>query len=233
MAVYMHTNKRNWLDTGPWFLLIAGAIIALWLQLHFNRYLDVDSVSYINIGELYAAGMLRKAVNGYWSPLYSWIIALFIKVGVRPLITCYCMNVAAAVPCFYFIQKTGRRYIKNPVLYALFQLDIIVVLLYYALSELTPDLPGTAATLWFLTILWSDGFYKSYRLPVWAGIAGAVMFFAKSYNFLFVNLLFFILIIAGSRPFTKRKEQRYRQLGLGLLVFWCISLVWIDPHSIH
>lgn len=229
----MHTNKRYWLDAGPWVLLIAGAFTVLWLQFHYNKFIEVDSLSYINIGELYAAGMFQKAVNGYWSPLYSWIIAVFIKVGVRPHVTCYYVNVAAALACFYFMQKYSRRYLKNPVIYLLFQLSIIVLLLFYALSELTPDLMGTAATLWFLTILWSDGFYTSRRLQVWAGIAGAVMFLAKSYNFVFLHGLFILLLVAGAWSSAKRKERRYRAPGLAFLVFWCVSLAWIIPLSIH
>ncbi len=229
----MHTNKRYWLDAGPWVLLIAGAITALWLQFHYNKFIEIDSLSYINIGELYAAGLFQKAINGYWSPLYSWVIAVFIKLGVRPHVTCYYINAAAALACFYFIQKHSRRYLKNPVIYLLFQLCMIVLLLFYALSELSPDLMGTAATLWFLTILWSGGFYTSYRLPVWAGIAGAIMFLAKSYNFVFLHGLFFILLIAGAWSPAKRMERRYQAPGLAFLVFWCVSLVWLVPLSIH
>lgn len=43
-----------------------------------------DGVSYIDIAEAYARGDWRVAVNAYWSPLYSWVLAAFFAASWPP-----------------------------------------------------------------------------------------------------------------------------------------------------
>lgn len=42
-----------------------------------------DLISYLDIGDAYLRGEWRTAINGYWSPLYSWILALSLHI-LRP-----------------------------------------------------------------------------------------------------------------------------------------------------
>lgn len=43
-----------------------------------------DGVSYVEIAEAYARGDGRVAVNAYWSPLYSWVLAAFFAASWPP-----------------------------------------------------------------------------------------------------------------------------------------------------
>lgn len=44
-----------------------------------NRFaMNPDGISYIDIADAYSKGEWQDALNAYWSPLYSWIIALFL-----------------------------------------------------------------------------------------------------------------------------------------------------------
>ncbi len=229
----MPVHKQYWFTTGPWFLFTAGAISGLCLQLYYYKFIDNDTLSYINIAELYAEGRWHDAINGYWSPFYSWLIALFIKCHVQPHITCYCINLVAAAACFYFAGRAGRRYLTNPLFCLLYQLCIIAGLLFYAMSDLTPDLPATAFLCWFLTLLSAPRSGDSSRLWVLTAVAAALSFLAKSYNFLFVNLLFMLLLAAQLWFAGKRRERHYRSTIYSFLLFWAISLAWIIPLSLH
>ena len=35
-----------------------------------------DGISYMDIGDAFSLGQLSEVVNAYWSPLYSWVLAL-------------------------------------------------------------------------------------------------------------------------------------------------------------
>src|SRR6266516_3640234 len=59
--------------------LILGAAEA-WAT-RFSR--NPDGISYLDIGDAYWRGDWHNAINAYWSPLYSLILGLFIKV-LRP-----------------------------------------------------------------------------------------------------------------------------------------------------
>jgi hypothetical protein len=52
---------------------IALGIADAWI----NRYsVNGDGVSYLDVGDSYFRGDWAVAINGYWSPLYSWCLGL-------------------------------------------------------------------------------------------------------------------------------------------------------------
>jgi hypothetical protein len=59
--------------------VLLGALDAWFWQFSMNP----DGVSYIDIGAAYARGDWGHALNAYWSPLYSWILALALRL-LRP-----------------------------------------------------------------------------------------------------------------------------------------------------
>lgn len=43
---------------------------------------NVDGISYMGIAREYANGWLPDAINAYWSPMVSWMMAPFIAAGL-------------------------------------------------------------------------------------------------------------------------------------------------------
>lgn len=52
------------------FTLLLG--LAHWYQ--FRHVIYADGISYLEIAERYAEGNFAEALNGYWSPLFSWLL---------------------------------------------------------------------------------------------------------------------------------------------------------------
>src|SRR5687767_3754539 len=129
-------------------LFVTGAIIGLYFQFSYHKFLNVDTLSYINIAERYAAGDWEHAVNGCWSPLYSWILAICSMASVPLLPACYVLNFIAAGCCFALSLKIAGRYIKHSLLLFFFGFYALQLFVYYGMSTLTPDLLSTAASLW-------------------------------------------------------------------------------------
>ena len=46
-------------------------------------YIEHDGVNYLDVAEAYARRDWLHAINGYWSPLYSWLLAI-IEIIFRP-----------------------------------------------------------------------------------------------------------------------------------------------------
>jgi hypothetical protein len=46
-------------------------------------YIDPDGVNYLDVADAYARHDWLHAINGYWSPLYSWLLAI-IEIVFRP-----------------------------------------------------------------------------------------------------------------------------------------------------
>jgi hypothetical protein len=46
-----------------------------------NRYhMNLDGISYLDMGDAYLRGDWNMAINAYWSPLYSWLLGITLKV---------------------------------------------------------------------------------------------------------------------------------------------------------
>src|SRR5262245_66056250 len=58
---------------------LAGRVLAVSscaLHAYANRHLiNPDGISYLDVASAYARGDFAEAVNAYWSPLYSWLLA--------------------------------------------------------------------------------------------------------------------------------------------------------------
>ncbi len=101
--------------TERWFLAICVVlgIVQAWI----SRYaMNSDGESYLDIGDAYFRRDWAAAVNGYWSPLYSWGLGLALHIANPSLrwefITAHFVNLIiyiVALFCFrFFIHSTLR-----------------------------------------------------------------------------------------------------------------------------
>ena len=77
------------------YQLIAAALYTALFFLLFPVYkyvMDIDAISYIHVAERFAKGEYYYSVNGYWSPLISWILVPFIKAGFDPALSAKYIN---------------------------------------------------------------------------------------------------------------------------------------------
>lgn len=62
------------LEIAFWLLAIVLGFFHTWADHHY--LMNADAMSYLDIAEAYLRKDWHTAVNAYWSPLYSWLIAL-------------------------------------------------------------------------------------------------------------------------------------------------------------
>jgi hypothetical protein len=77
-------GSRAW----PWWAFVALTVYtALLVSLAFplSKQINPDGVAYLRIAGYYLSGDLGKAVSGYWSPLYSWLLIPWLAAGVPGL----------------------------------------------------------------------------------------------------------------------------------------------------
>lgn len=67
-------RKLTRLEIAFWLLAIVFGFVHVWADHHY--LVNADAMSYIDIAESYLRHDWTNAVNSYWSPLYSWLIAL-------------------------------------------------------------------------------------------------------------------------------------------------------------
>ena len=73
--------RERLLEAGFWVVAIALAGGQAWASRHYPS--TVDLVSYLDTADAYARGDWHGAINAYWNPLYSWLLAAVFAV-TRP-----------------------------------------------------------------------------------------------------------------------------------------------------
>lgn len=74
-------RKLKRIEVAFWLFAIVLGFIHLWSDHHY--LMNADAMSYVDIAEAYLRGDWSAAINSYWSPLYSWLIAVALVI-VRP-----------------------------------------------------------------------------------------------------------------------------------------------------
>jgi len=67
-------KKKYSLKITFWLIAILLGALQAWVN-RYNLSTD-DIIAYLDVGDAYLRGDWQGAINGYWSPLYSWILAL-------------------------------------------------------------------------------------------------------------------------------------------------------------
>lgn len=69
--------RLRWLRLSFWVVAAVLGFVHVWANRH---YLNEDAMSYLDIADAYLHGDWSEAINSYWSPLYSWLIALALLI---------------------------------------------------------------------------------------------------------------------------------------------------------
>lgn len=72
-------RKLTRLEIAFWLFAIVFGFVHTWADHHY--LVNADAMSYIDIAESYLRRDWNKAINSYWSPLYSWLIALGLAIA--------------------------------------------------------------------------------------------------------------------------------------------------------
>src|SRR5215831_5511304 len=81
MSNEFYSAKERKLVAPLWALAIVLGLSQAWSG---RFYIEPDGVSYIEIAHAYIQRDFAHAVNAYWSPLYSWLLALVISLAHVP-----------------------------------------------------------------------------------------------------------------------------------------------------
>jgi hypothetical protein len=228
-------------------LFWCGSIPLAALQAYLNRYvMNPDGLSYLDIASAYLAGDLRLAINAYWSPLYSWILAAALWLTDPSPATestiVHAANLAIFIPALaafdFFLRELlrRRRDALSPGAAAILDDQSVTLFGYgvflYAtlhlngLALVSPDLCLTAlffAAGGLALRLQSPG--ASLATALSFGAALALGYFAKSVMF---PLAFVFL---GTQLLSNRTPARLRRLAVAGAVFLAASAAFILPIS--
>ena len=211
--------------------LILYTITAILLFNYYQYIIISDGLSYITIAQEYTIPSFSNAINGYWSPLFSWLLAPFLFFGSTKMYIIHSAKILSLIIGFFTLigikflfSKFVSRNMGN-----ISVLVMIPSVLYFAFYLITPDLLIACILLFYLGVLFDHKFSYNLRYGIACGFLGALAYFSKSFAFIFFILHFIILnIFFYFNEFDCDKKNKIKKnLLLGLTVFLVLSGIWI------
>ncbi|MEO6230982.1 MAG: hypothetical protein ABJB11_03510 [Ferruginibacter sp.] len=185
----------------------------------YQYVLDIDAISYIHVAERYANGSFYSAINGYWSPLISWLLVPFLKAGFDPMIAAKYLNGLLGLLTLFSCQTLIDKFKIHQTLKKILPFVLAMLLLSYAFYELCADLLQLWLILLYLNLVFSKNFILNNYKIILAGLLAALSYYGKAYNFPFFLVHFPVM------AYVLLKRQATSQVKKIFLVKTAIAFI--------
>jgi hypothetical protein len=162
-------------------------------------HLTPDGVAYLSIADHLTAGRVAESVNAYWSPLWSWLTAPFLAVGVPPLVAAKLVGLLTAVLVLVLLDRLLRTVGVGDVPRLVALLGTVPLLLQGALTWISPDLLVVAPVLVLADRLIGGSWRRGWRAAAATGVAAGLAYLAKLYALPFVAVAIVAAIALAAR----------------------------------
>ncbi|PYR48999.1 MAG: hypothetical protein DMF89_13955 [Acidobacteria bacterium] len=165
-ALHIRLSPARLVELGYWVVALSCGAVQAWV--FRNQPSTVDAISYLDIGDMYAQGHWRDALNGCWNPLYSWVLGVVMAI-VQPTprmeyptakAVDYAIFVGALFAFRWFLKAFMAAYHRSaaevPGRYALipeiawvsigYTIFVWSSLVWIRVTSSTPDMAGAALT---------------------------------------------------------------------------------------
>jgi len=211
-------NQNDSLLRRPLFWAVAVYCAGFAALLPFLVYhIDADGISYISIARHYLDGDFALAVNGYWGPLFSWLLMPFMAAGINPLVSAKLAGFASGLLALW-----GARRLCAALGLSLFSqwvvlLSLAPVGLSFFCQLISPDLLLAAILAHYFVFALRDDFGADGREGLACGALGGLAYLAKSYALPFFAIHFTAICFA---------RRQFRTWAWGMAVFALVCGAW-------
>lgn len=186
-----------------------------------------DSYQYINVARLYASGYFSEAINGYWSPLISWLLLPFFKTDLTAVEAFKGLQLAIGLVALRTWQRLVDQFTQHPLLREPLKVVALPLFLSYAYLFLTADLLFFTLQLLLLSMFTVAPVWTDTKRAFYVGLLGGLLYLSKAFG-----LPLFIGVVIASLFFHHRHSTiRWKTVAVSLSVFSAIAALWITAIS--
>ena len=202
----------------------------------FNIYIgNPDTASYIAVAQKYAAGNFKDAINGYWSPLFSWLMVPLLALKINAVVAAKVVSVLSGLLLVIGAYRLSFRFRLTSTFRAMIPLIVApVILIDHVFVHVGPDMLVAALLLFYLTVLFDPNYMARKHAGTLCAVLGALAFLAKLYAFFFF-VAHFLLVHAVLYLRSPRGSVRKRvavRAASAVLVFALLCVPWTAALSL-
>ncbi len=200
----------------------------------FSSQLNPDGVVYLRIARYYLSGDVGRAVSGYWSPLYSWLLVPWLALGVPGLLAAKLLAVVLALAWVMAVARLGRAYLETIAARRCLVVAAAASVLPWSMEVISPDLLLAVLLTWYFFVVLHPGMFEKPWRAFASGVLGGFAFLAKAYALPFFIAHFFLTVFL--QAWTRSEPRRLRRAGFvflaGMLGLLLVATPWIGLLSI-
>ena len=223
-------------DNKSFSLLVLIFIIAVYSALIvFTDFYEIytgDSTMYLDIAEKYLRGDFADAVNGYWGPMFSWLLMPFLYFGAGKVSAINSLNIIVGVLTLAGVWVLSFRFEVSDRVRGAILISLLPIILFVSIVELH-DFLLLCFLVYYLAVIFNNEYPGRAYNGMICGVLGAVAYFTKSYAFPFFIVHFIFMNIAHFIRCSTKSEKRHvlRNAIAGMVLFSVLSGGWITAIS--
>jgi hypothetical protein len=204
-----------------------------------NLPVGADGLAYLDLARAYAGHDWHTAVNGYWGPLYGWLLAIGMQVfhpGIRSeFVLARALNFALFAAALYTFSRYWRAVAEwsnrvsardqdtsvpgaNPMLWILFGYLLFVANFLWSVDTVNPDILVAAIVFAAASLLFKLNACSPQQRQRIGAIAGLGVLLAVGY-YAKAILLYFAVFVLGAIVIQNFRARRLREPITAILVF--------------
>lgn len=209
------------------YLIIPLLYLALWLVFlkDYQHIFKDAEISYISIAEKYARGDFIHAVNSFWPPLLSWLLAPLLWLGLPYNYAAKLLSLLIGIFVFLSVRALSYAFDLSERFRTLLLLLSVPILVYCSLIFFTPDFLLAGILSFYFSIILSRDYASRWYAGWLSGGLGALAYFSKSYAFYFFVAHFLIANLVHYWSSDRRAVMKH--CAAGLAVFFGLSAIWV------
>ncbi len=204
--------------------IITFIISSIIVFLKFKHYYTPDAISYITVTEHILEGNFYSSINGYWSPLISWIMVPFLFVLKDGILSFQIINIIISALIVYKILKILKQYAINEFIIQLTIFCLCILVPLFGLLYLTSDILFTALLLQYFLMQAQN---KIYNQPILLALIGVLLYLSKAFG-----IYFFIVHIILYFFVTNSKKANFKNVSKGLIIYLVLVSIWVAVLSV-
>jgi hypothetical protein len=195
------------------------------------RYaLNPDGVSYISLAYQYAQGHWSDAVNAYWGPLLTWLIAGCVFFGLDAVFAAKILQCVIGIALSVSVYIALRKKDVTDAMAIIAAVSFLPVATSMTMLLVNPDALLALLVFWYVFLsprLLEGGAFRAHCV---AGVLGFLMYAAKAYGAMFFVASYAALCaVAWVR---KQQVATVKGFAAGLFVFLVLSVPWVTALSV-
>jgi len=211
-------------------LLVAFSVYLVGVILLFNRFqfnINPDAISYFSISKKYFLSHYSEAINGYWGPLYSWIILPSFYLDIEPVVFARLINVMFSfmlLNLIYYYSTILNFDNKTKIISIYF---FILPALFFTFWYVTPDYLLLVLSLIYIVLILDENFLSDFKITLFSSFIASLMYLTKSYGlvfFLVFQSLVFLIFYLRKKELRKKVLLNYI---ISIIFFFLIISPWV------